>query len=414
VAAEPVPTTHNDVRDLTALAGRHAEETVLAVTQGLHRAIAGRVFRYVPASSPVRGIHDAISSLVYGGVRVGLRAATVAGTAVAGAIAGSREVRWLDATPGRSRFASTLHGIVGDRFADDHPALDLPVSVRVGGRAVAPTAQTLAAGVPDPQPRVALFLHGLIMSDDCWDGEDAVLPDVVEELGWTPVRLRYGTGRAIGTNGAELDLLLEELLDAWPVPISELSLIGHSMGGLVIRSAAACAVQHERRWPGLVRHTVSLGTPHLGSWLERVANDGTRLLRRLPEGEVVADVIDRRARGIKDLRHGALTDACWGEGVLHEDGIGGLDGRRIPPPEAVPPLLDGATHHLVAGRLTRSPDHPVTRLIGDALVTPPSALGVGRRRQLTGGRLERLEVHAGHFGLLRHPEVVAHLRRWLR
>lgn len=412
MAAEPVPTPHNDVRDLTALAGRHAEETVLAVTHGLHRAIAGRVFRYVPASSPVRVVHDAISALVYGGVRIGLRAATLAGTAAAGAIAGDREVRWFDSTPGRSRLASALHGIVGDRFASDHPSLDLPVSIRVGGRTVAPTRDTMATGFPDARPRVALFLHGLTESDDCWDGEGPVLPDVVADLGWTPVRLRYGTGRAIGTNGAELDELLEELLDAWPVPITELSLIGHSMGGLVIRSAAACASQHDRRWPTLVRHTVSLATPHLGSWLERVANDGARLLRRLPEGEVVAQVIDTRARGIKDLRHGALSDDCWGEDVLDEDGIGGLDGR-IPPPEAVPPLLDGATHHLIAGRLTRSPDHPVARFLGDSLVTPPSALGDDGRRSLAGGKLERLEVHAGHFRIMRHPEVVAHLRRWL-
>jgi hypothetical protein len=184
------------------------------------------------------------------------------------------------------------------------------------------------------------------------------------------------------------------------------------MGGLVIRSATALALAADRRWPALVGHTVSLGTPHLGSWLERAANAGTRLLRRIPEGEVVAQVIDTRARGIKDLRHGALSDACWGEGVVHADGIGGLDGF-VPAPAEVAPLLDGAVHHLIAGRLTRSAGHPVAHAIGDALVTAPSALGDDGRRTLAGGRLEKLELAAGHFQLMRDPAVADHLRRWL-
>lgn len=411
-ADAPTPPT-NDVRDLARLLGHHADATVLGVTEGLHRAISSRVYRWVPGSQPVRWAHGTISTLVHGSVRLGLRTLTSVGATVADLAAGGREVRWFDGTPGRSRSASVLHGVVGDRFATDHPALDLPVTLRVAGRTVPVAPHEVAQAFPAPTSRVAVFLHGLTESEDCWDAADGVvLPDVIGELGWTPVRLRYGTGRAIGTNGAELDTLLEDLLDVWPVPVTELALVGHSMGGLVIRSAAVQALTGDRRWPGLVRHTVSLGTPHLGSWLERAANSGTRLLRRVPEGEVVAQVIDTRARGIKDLRHGALSDDCWGEGVVHADGIGGLDGS-LPPPTVVPPLLDGAVHHLVAGRLTRSADHPVARVIGDALVTATSALGDDGRRRLTGGHIVTLELPAGHFRLLRDPAVAEHLRRWL-
>lgn len=420
---------HNDVRALAALVGRHADTTVLAVTQGLHRAISSRAFRWVPGSQPVRVVHDAISTLVYASVRLGLRGVAAAGDVVAAVATGDREVRWLESTPGHTRAASILHGVIGDRFATDHPALDLPVTIRVDGRTISADRAALTEAFPDASSRIAVFLHGLTESDCCWDNDDGiVLPDVVAELGWTPVRLRFGSGRAIAINGAELDHLLEDLLDTWPVPITELSLIGHSMGGLVIRAAYGLAARAEaeadgdltsevaeedaRRWPGLVRHTVSLGTPHLGAWLERAANTGTRFLRRIPEGEVVAQVIDTRARGIKDLRHGALSDECWGEGVVHEDGIGGLDGF-VPAPEHVAPLLDHATHHMIAGRLTRSPDHPVARIIGDALVTAPSALGDDGRRSLTGGNIETLELPAGHFRLMRDQAVADHLRRWL-
>ncbi len=249
--------------------------------------------------------------------------------------------------------------------------------------------------------------------EDGPDGCDTVvLPEVVADLGWTPALVRYGTGRAIGANGAALADLLEELVDAWPTAVTELALIGHSMGGLVVRSAIGVGHDAERGWVSRVSHTVSLGTPHLGSWLERAANRGTRLLRHLPEGEVVADVIDTRARGIKDLRYGALDDASLGPGVFDADGRGDLDGW-LPAPLDDLPLLDGAVHHLVAGRLTTSPDHPVTRTIGDLLVTPPSALGDDGRRRLTGAQVEVLELPAGHFRLLRDPAVAEHLRVWL-
>jgi pimeloyl-ACP methyl ester carboxylesterase len=412
-SAPPTATPVNDVRDLTALVGHHAEATILGITQGLHRAIAGRVFRYVPASAIVRWGHDTVSSAVYGSVRVGLRGLTAGAVLTATAAAAGREVRWLDSSPGHSRAAAILHGVIGDRFATEQPALDLPVTVRVAGRDTPLTTEALAAAYPDASRRVAVFLHGLVEDENCWDhAEGVVLPDVVAELGWTPVRLRYGSGRAIGRNGDELDLLLEKLVDHWPNGVGELTLVGHSMGGLVLRAASAHALERGHRWPSLVRHTVSLGTPHLGSWLERAANAGTRLLRRLPEGEVVAQVIDTRARGIKDLRYGALSDACWGEGVVHEDGIGGLDGY-LPAPTDIAPLIDGAVHHLVAGRLTASPQHPVARVIGDALVTSASALGDDGRRKLAGGQIEVLELAVGHFRLMRDPAVGDHLRRWL-
>jgi pimeloyl-ACP methyl ester carboxylesterase len=439
----------NDVRALASLTGAVADRTVIDTTQHLHGAIAARVFRAVPGSAPVRITHDLVSGTVYRAVRVGVRGLSSLGAMTAGIVAGDREVRWLEGAPGRGTAHAIVHGILGDQLTDAHPELDLPVRIRVRDHDVEVTPDALAAAFPGAGRRVAVLLHGLTESDRSWDAprrqrrepaevvahgveqaveaaslnpatgatqdtSAAVLPDVLAELGWTPVRLRYGTGRAIGRNGVELDALLEQLVAAWPGGVDELALVGHSMGGLVARSACVVGQDARHAWVERVTHTVSLGTPHLGSWLERVANRGTVLLRRLPEGEVIARVIDSRARGIKDLRFGSLDDAAWGAGVLGPDGHGDLD-VSIPAPgaEVDPPLLEGATHHLVAGRLTRSPRHPVTRLFGDLLVTPPSALGRGRTRRLTGGRIETLQVPAGHFRLLRDPAVADHLRRWL-
>lgn len=382
--------------------GSAVERVVLGTVRDVHQAVADRAFRLTPGSAPVRLLHDTVSRGVYGAVASGLRLTSLAGAAAVAARGDTDD--WLDGTPRRSALWSALHGIAGAELTGNHPQLDLPVQLRVEGRPIRTSHDELAAAFPDASGRVAVFLHGLTESDRSWDlpkrrlppGAEA-LPDVVAGLGWTPVRLRYGTGRAVVANGVELADLLEELLDGWPAPVEELALVGHSMGGLVARAALLRGQELEHRWVERVEHTVALGTPHLGSWLERAATRGVRQASRAPELAPFAAIIDRRARGIKDLHDGVLFDIDVGPDA------------ELPPD---PPLLDGAVHHLIAGRLTRSPDHPVTRLFGDLLVSRGSALGDERGRQLVGAQVETLEVATDHFGLLRHPEVAAHLRRW--
>lgn len=63
------------------------------------------------------------------------------------------------------------------------------------------------------------------------------------ELGLTPIYLRYNSGLHVSQNGRELALQLEQLLGHWPVPVEEVSVLAHSMGGLVMRSAAHYAQQ---------------------------------------------------------------------------------------------------------------------------------------------------------------------------
>lgn len=415
----------NDVRALAALAGTHLDRTVLETVRDVHRGVADRVFSAVPGSAPVRVVHDALAATVYGSARLGLRSLAAATDLVAAVAAGDREVRWLEERPGRSATHEVVHGIVADAFTDGHPDLDLPMRIRRDDHDVEVSPDALTAAFPAAGPQVAVLLHGLTESDRAWDlpardqrpdaGRDSVvLPDVLAEIGWTPVRLRYGTGRAIGRNGADLATLLDELVATWPVPVEQLCLVGHSMGGLVVRSACAFGQTAGQAWIERVTHTVHLGTPHLGSWLERSAHRGSALLKRFPETSAFGRILDRRARGIKDLRHGALDDEAWGD-VLATGDATVLDGLPVSVggDAVLPPLLPHATHHLVAGRLTRSPDHPVTRTIGDLLVTRPSATGRDERRELTGGRIEVLELPAGHFRLMRDPAVADHLRSHL-
>jgi pimeloyl-ACP methyl ester carboxylesterase len=229
---------------------------------------------------------------------------------------------------------------------------------------------------------------------------------VLPELDATAVTIRYNTGLRISENGRRLAALLEALVDAWPVPIERLALVGHSMGGLVIRSAGHAGTERDHRWPALVDTTISLGTPHLGAPLEQAAHLASWALGAVPESRPIAAVLRARSPGIRDLRYGSLVDAEWE--TLDADALRGFERADVP-------LLDRARHHVVAATLTESPDHPLARVIGDLLVLTPSAHGLQGRRRVVAFEEEscRHVGGHGHFGLLNSPALDGLLREWL-
>jgi hypothetical protein len=381
--------------------------------QELHEAIAGRVFGSdEERGGPVRGLHDVIAGAAYSGVRV----AGGAGARLAGLAAGV--TRGPDAPPladhPRAGFAlGALNGILGDRLHADDSALALDMTVRAGGRDVPVTPEGLAAAYPYAGPRVVVLLHGLCETDSSWalgtrreDGPP--LPTYAErledDLGLSPVVLRYNSGRRISENGRELDRLLDALVAAWPSEVCQLVLLGHSMGGLVIRSACHRAHGSGRPWRSLVTHVVMLGTPHLGAPLEQTVNQATRIMRRVPEALPVAAVLDVRSAGIRDLRFGAITDEDWD----------GQEPDHVSDPCGDVPLLEGVRHCTIVATLARRHDSPTGRLLGDLLVYHGSATGAGRRRKIAFTAEDT--VHVGglsHFALLNHPRVYAQVHDWL-
>jgi pimeloyl-ACP methyl ester carboxylesterase len=220
------------------------------------------------------------------------------------------------------------------------------------------------------------------------------------------VTIRYNTGLHISENGRRLARLLEDLVDAWPVPIEHLALVGHSMGGLVVRSAAHAATHQQHRWPDLVDTTIALGAPHLGAPLEQATHLATHALSAFPESRPVGAVLGARSAGIKDLRHGRLVDAEWE--AVDADALRGFTRTDVP-------LIPAARHHVVAATLTRDAGHPVARIAGDLLVLTPSAHGLQGRRSVIAFE-EDSRRHVGghdHFDLLNSPALDDLLRAWL-
>ena len=387
-SALPVPVERDRPGELSALTRLTLEELGAAATGigQIHKAIADRAFGASgPGAAPARRIHDAVARNIYGGLRLG---ASALGRVAAVAVAGRPPI---SIAPRGAALIAAIDGLIGDALEREQSALAEPMSVRIDGRVV--DAQAFAA---DATPRIAVFTHGLMETEFSW-GRDPYGERLRRDLGITPVHVRYNTGRRVSENGASLDELLDELVAAWPVEVEQIALIGHSMGGLVVRSACHQASLRHAGWVTKVRHVVSLGTPHMGAPLAA--------LSALPETRPFGAFFRRRSAGIRDLRRGSLVDADWRD--CDPDALRGRACEEVP-------LLEGATHCFVAATITREERHPVGRLLGDCLVLVPSASGRSRTRRI--GFRDEDGLHVGganHFALLRHPRVYEQLETWL-
>jgi pimeloyl-ACP methyl ester carboxylesterase len=397
--------------DEVAALGELAGDAVAGLTEqirAMHEGIAARAFGGVgAAAAPVRVLHDQIAAHAYDGARIVAGSLLRAGARAVSLTRPAEAPSIDDSIHGRLAVGA-LNGAFGDGLHRRGNALATTMTIRCGGRSVALERTVIARQVPNPTSRIALFVHGLCETDDAWRiGAGRHTPygtRLHTELGYTPLYLRYNTGRHISENGRELAAQLHDLAEAWPVEVEEVALIGHSMGGLVSRSA--CHYSDGHWWPSKVRHVFTLGTPHKGAPLEQAATVAAAALARLPETRGFSRAVNGRSAGIQDLGHGYLVDEDWAD----QDPVALFkqQGSEIP-------FLGCANHYFVCATLSREPDAAVGRIIGDLLVLRPSAWGYGAR----GERLRFPVEHyhhlggANHFDLLNHPAIYEQLRTWL-
>jgi hypothetical protein len=400
--------TPAEIQAAGRLGGRAFAGLVGRIEQ-VHQAIAGRAFGPIgPAAAPARVIHDSVARGAYLAVRgAGVAAGTVSGQAGSllggGGRPGGRE-------PAGNLALAVLNAVAGDRLEADLAPLGIRMAVRAGGCNVGLTAAQVAAAFPDATSRLAVFVHGLAETEDSWHrhaGQSAPYGHRLQaDFGYTPVHLRYNTGRHVSDNGHDLADLLAGLTAAWPAPVDEIVLVGHSMGGLVIRSACHYGRNAEAPWVGCVRHVFYLGSPHLGAPLARAAGLAAWALGRAPETRPFASLAAGPA-SVRDLRHGYVLDDDW-------NGCGRDCCLRDHRSEA--PLLAGANHYAISAVVTADPASPLGAVVGDLLVQPASAHGRRGARQHIPFPVESGRGLGGmhHFDLLNHPDVWAAMRGLLR
>ncbi len=378
------------------------------VVTGIETTISGRVFESVRAISgitrdAVNGVADATEAILDQSSNAGnLELATPIRSTAAGTA--SWCVDFLQAS---------LNGFWGDHLSRRKSRLDLGMTLRHHGRYLPVTPEAFAVAFPNPTNKVCVFVHSLAATEWLWSLSSEAFygdPDVTfgtrlrDDLGFTPIYLRYNTGRHISENGRALAKLLTEVLDAYPVPIEEIVLVGHSMGGLVVRSAAHYGREHDEPWIEHLRHVACIGGPHLGAPLEKAVNLLTGILKNVQAAgaQVPAELLDTRSAGVKDLRYGYIVDEEWA-GKNPDEVF--ADARRNLP------LLDGVGYYFLAATITSDPKHPVGQLLGDLLVRLPSATGEApepaRRIHFSSGA-----VFPGmnHVHIANHPDVYEALR----
>jgi hypothetical protein len=375
-----------DALEVLSLLAEVADELVVRTARDTHGAVLDRVVRVTGRPSG-HALHRAIAGGVYGGVGLALRAGRRGVDSLAAALPPAPPA--LAGPRGRAVHA-TVNGLVGDRLAEERPAWAHAPLVRVDGRDVAPDRGGLAAAFPRATGQVAVLVHGWCETEEHWDWQHERrgpgYPHTLQDLGWTPVRVRLNTGLPVRDNGVALAALVHDLTEEWPVPVTRIALLGHSMGGLVVRAAAAAA-DPAASWVERVTDVVTLGTPHLGAPLAAGVERGSRHLARLPETAAIGRFLDQRSLGVRDLVLGLGPDV---------------------------PALPHARYRLVSATLASSPRHPVSRLLGDALVRQGSAYGRGgAARELFAGADVVHLPRTGHMALLNHPDVHASLREWL-
>lgn len=355
-----------------------AVDRILVPIEGMHRTISSRWFRAVgPLAKPVHIAHDTVAGIVYGSIRAG---SDIMGWGIEAmqpsAAAGDGIQAWIsglwgsesDGRPGGLERGMTIRDVTGNSIA---------VSDAAGGCGFTPTGH------------LAFLVHGLGDTERCWTGtraEPGIAQRLEDRSHVSSILVRYNTGLSLAANGALLAELVGQVVDGWPLPVRSISLVGHSMGGLVATSACVSASTAEQEWVAKLTDVVTIGTPHGGAPLEKLAAAATWGLGLAATTRPLAAFLDHRSQGIKDLRTGRIAAASPALGQLAH-----------------------VRHHFVGGVLTDDPSHPLGAVVGDLMVRPISStsseLIEPSNTLILGG------VH--HFGLVDNPAVIEHVTRWL-
>jgi pimeloyl-ACP methyl ester carboxylesterase len=308
----------------------------------------------------------------------------------------------------REAVLAALNGVLGDHLAASANPLAISMQLRRDGHLLELTSAGLAAGIPAPTGKILLLVHGLCMNDLQWrrNGHDHG-EALAAAGGYTPLYLHYNSGEHVSRNGHAFADILEALLQAWPVPVEQLVIVGHSMGGLLARSACHYARLAGHAWPKHLRQMVFLGTPHHGAPLERGGNWVNVILELSPYTAALARLAKIRSAGITDLRHGSILDEDWrhGDRFAHAKSKKGTI--------ALPP---GVQCFAIGATLSKEGGDPGKSLLGDGLVALQSALG----RQKDGTRnpdfpdsQQWVGYGMNHMDLLDDARVYEQLRKWL-
>ena len=312
---------------------------------------------------------------------------------------------------GATKGAAILNGVIGDSLEETSSQLARKMQFYKGGKPITLTKEEITKVYPKPTPKICILVHGLASDELMWNfpkSKENYGNLLQKEFGYTPFYLRYNSGLHISENGKNLSLLIHTLFKNYPTNIKELILIGHSMGGLVIRSACYYGDKQNVTWIYKIRKIFFLGSPHLGAPLEKFGNVVTNVLEKIPNPfvKITKNVINLRSAGIKDLRYGYLIDEDW---------KGKDPDTLLKNSKNLVPLQEGVSYYIISGTVTEDPESIFSVWFGDAMVRKPSVLGKDKSGIHTLPiPEENHKEFAGidHISLMHEPRVYEQIKEW--
>jgi pimeloyl-ACP methyl ester carboxylesterase len=303
---------------------------------------------------------------------------------------------------------SVLNGVIGDYLEEKENPLKITMQFRYQSKTLAIDPKSIKVAYPKVNGKILLMIHGSCMNDLQWTRKDHNHGKIIAtELNKTPIYLKYNSGLHISSNGKNLNNLLEELVKNWPVPIEELVIIAHSMGGLVSRSALYYGEKNQKKWTKHVKKIVFLGTPHHGSYVERTGNYLDLILESIHYAKPFARLGKIRSAGVTDLRYGNLIDEDWKDD--HRFEIKNDKRRNI----QLSKQIEFYTIAAVIGNETTSLS---TQILGDTLVDVKSALGQHKNPDKNlNFKKENIWISydSNHLDLISNPKILNKIKVWL-
>ena len=358
-------------------------------------------------STPIQHLITNIAGITYNNIRWGTQFIGGSLDNVLGQLAPI--LGEIKTTDKKEAIRSALNGVVGDYLEEKENPLKITMQFRHKSKAIPLDSKSIEEIYPTINGKILLMVHGSCKNDIQWTRKGhSHGTALAKELDKTPIYLHYNSGRHISSNGQNFNELLENLVLNWPIPIEELVIIAHSMGGLVTRSALYYGHQQQKKWTEHLQKIVFLGTPHHGAPLERIGNYLDSILVAIPYVKPFARLGKIRSAGITDLRYGNLIDEDWQGNDRFE--IQGDQRQHIPLPKQI-------ECYSIAAAIGKATDTLSTRIIGDSLVDVKSALGQYENpaRNLDFKDSNTWVVYAlTHSDLLSNLKVYAKIKEWIK
>jgi len=360
---------------------------------------------YLP-SNPIQQAISGVSSIVYNSIRGTTK---LIGRGITGGLSQLAPERSIGISfQQKETILSILNGVIGDYLNREENPFAIPMQLKYQGKGIPLQPKAIQTIYSKPNGKILLMVHGLCMDDLQWNKEGHDHGQrLAKAFHLSPIYLRYNSGLHISENGQHFNVLLENIVNNWPVPIEEITILAHSMGGLVTRSAYNYGTMEEKSWTKHLKKIIFLGTPHQGAPLERVGNHVDLLLDSMPYTRPFARLGKMRSAGITDLRFGLLVEKDWRDLDRFENNI--KQATMLPLPATVDCYAIAAS---MEDKVSLTP----LEQVGDGLVPIKSALG---QHENTTQSLQfkpkntAIFYQTNHLELLNNLEVYQKLKQYL-